>query len=201
MCWGPLLARPGTIYYCLGANLALPKYNLGTCSSCGPRCHDLRSFLERHHASEEQSTSIFEYQLLFHLYLHCKPIWSDVIRFISTGHLTFGRSAQKLLCSEFLCSPLRGPQQLDMVLHLSDLKSISCKHKLTQIMLFFSPEPNLLMWLEDVRAAATSVSLWSRSEFPSEKGWVRCAFGNDYMRGCSLFNFTLSVRTKGIHDG
>ena len=50
------------------------KYNLGTCSSCGPRCHDLRSFLERHHASEEQSTSIFEYQLLFYLYLHCKPI-------------------------------------------------------------------------------------------------------------------------------
>ena len=64
------------------------KYNLGTCSSCGPRCHDLRTFLERHHASEEQSTSIFEYQLLFHLYLHCRPICSGVIRFINrTSHL------------------------------------------------------------------------------------------------------------------
>ena len=135
----------------------VPKYNLGTCSSCGPRCHDLRSFLERHHASEEQSTSIFEYQLLFHLCLHCNPILSGVVR-LSTGHLTFGRSAQKLLCSEFLCSPLRGPQQLDMVLHLSDLKNISCKHKSNSQLLFFSPEPNLVMWLEEVRAAATSVS-------------------------------------------
>ena len=44
------------------------------------------------------------------------------------------------------------------------------------------------MWLEEVRAAATSVSFWSRTEFPSENVWVRCAFGNDYMRGCSLFN-------------
>ena len=44
------------------------------------------------------------------------------------------------------------------------------------------------MWLEEVRAAATNVSFWSRTEFPSENVWVRCAFGNNYMRGCSLFN-------------
>ena len=62
------------------------------------------------------------------------------------------------------------------------------QHKWNSQLFFFSPEPNLLMWLEDVRAAATSVSLWSRTDFPSEKVWVRCAFGNDYMKGCSLFN-------------
>ena len=62
------------------------------------------------------------------------------------------------------------------------------QHKWNSQLLFFSPEPNLLMWLEDVRAAATSVSLWSRTEFPSENVWVCCAFGNDCMRGCSLFN-------------
>ena len=62
------------------------------------------------------------------------------------------------------------------------------QHRWNSQLLFFSPEPILVMWLEEVRAAATSVSFWSRTEFPSEKVWVRCALGNVYMRGCSLFN-------------
>ena len=78
--------------------------------------------------SRRPSLNINCFLIFIYIASQFDQVWSG----LSTGHLTFGRSAQKLLCSEFLCSLLRGPQQLDKVLHLSDLKNISCKHKLTQ---------------------------------------------------------------------
>ena len=136
----------------------------------------------------------------FHLCLHWKTIWSG----LSTRHLTFGRSAQKLLCSEFLCSPLRGSQQLDKVLHLSDLKNISSKHKSTQMKLTAA---FLFTWAKLVDVAwrrqsccykcVLMISHW----LPIWKILSPLCTRQCLHEGMLFVQLTLSVRTKGIHDG
>ena len=140
----------------------------------------------------------------FFIFIYIASQFDQVWSGLSTGHLTFGRSAQKLLCSEFLCSPLRGPQQLDMVLHLSDLKNISCKHKLTQIKLTAA---FLFTWakLGDVAWRGQSccykcvflISHW----IPIWKCLSPLCLWQWLHEGMLFVQFTLSVRTKGVHDG
>ena len=129
--------------------------------------------------------------------IRCDQVWS-------TGHLTFGRSAQKLLCSEFLCSPLHGPQQLDKVLHLSDLKNISSKRKLTQI----KPTAAFLFtWAKLVHVVWRRQSCCYKCVFlishwiPIWKCLSPLFLWQWLYEGMLFVQFTLSVRTKGVHDG